>query len=79
MAEKLSFQEWQRTLTGRTVLERDQTVADMLGVTIRCVQNWRYKSTNPRIAIAERLVELSNGQLSVESIIQSTSQKAMRA
>lgn len=80
MAEKLSFQEWQRTMPGKTVKERDQALADILGITPRTIQLWRARTTNPRMAIAERLVELSKGQLSIESIYQSTSpSKAMRA
>ncbi len=72
MAEKLSFQEWAGTMPGKTISERLNNIAELLGVSIRTVEHWNYKSHNPRFAIANKLVRLSNGQLSIESIYEST-------
>lgn len=61
-----TFQQWCRHVGGV------KRAAELLGVTERAVDFWYGVKTNPSVPMMQRLIALSKGKLSYESIILST-------
>ncbi len=61
-----TFQEWAKSVGGL------ENVRKLIGVKIRVVQRWNACASAPSIENMRRLITVSEGRLSYQSIIEST-------